>query len=186
VAQFGSALRSGRRGRRFKSGHPDAGQRPFSGLYDTGLKARLGAVWEPILFAASGRLFVFWFLGAVWEPAGALVPGLPGAFALARRLLEQGVEDRDRECEALLAAERPEAVISWLQPSRPGYKILARLASGELDLSHAALDAVADLHGNATGHIAALLTALGALPPRDTHMACLERDIAAILDGAAD
>jgi hypothetical protein len=44
----------------------------------------------------------------------------------------------------------------------PGYKILARLASGELDLSHAALDAVADLHRNATGHITALLTALGA------------------------
>src|SRR5713226_7869358 len=54
------------------------------------------------------------------------------------------------------------------------------------ELSHAALDAVADLHRNATGHITALLTALGALPARDTHMACLERDIAAILDGAAD
>ena len=88
--------------------------------------------------------------------------------------------------EALLAAERPEAVISWLQPCRPGYKILARLASGELDLSHAVLDAVTDLHRNATGHIAALLTALGALPGRDTHLACLERDIAAILDSAAD
>jgi integrase len=87
--------------------------------------------------------------------------------------------------EALLAAERPEAVISWLRPARPGHKILARLASGELDLSHAALDAVADVHRNATGHIAALLTALGALPGRDTHLACLERDVAAILDGAA-
>jgi hypothetical protein len=87
---------------------------------------------------------------------------------------------------ALLAAERPEAVISWLQPSRPGYRILARLASGELDLSHPALDAVADVHRNATGHIASLLTALGTLPRRDTHLACLERDIAAILDGAAD
>ncbi len=88
--------------------------------------------------------------------------------------------------EALLAAERPEAVISWLQPSRPGHKILARLASGELDLSHTALDAVTDLHRNATGHITALLTALGTLPRRDTHLACLERDIAAILDSAAN
>jgi integrase len=88
--------------------------------------------------------------------------------------------------EALLAAERPEAVISWLQPERPGPKILARLASGEMDLSHTALDTVADLHRNATGHITALLTALGALPRRDTHLACLERDIAAILDGTAD
>ena len=88
--------------------------------------------------------------------------------------------------QALLAAERPEAVLGWLQPYRPGHKILARLASGELDLSHPALDAVADVHRNATGHIASLLTALGTLPPRDTHMACLERDIAAILDGAAD
>ena len=77
-------------------------------------------------------------------------------------------------------------MISWLQPERPGHKILARLASGELDLSHAALDAVTDLHRNATGHITALLTALGALPARDTHLACLERDIAAILDRAAD
>jgi hypothetical protein len=51
--------------------------------------------------------------------------------------------------EALLAAERPEAVISWLQPSRPGHKILSRLASGELGLSHTAFDAVADLHRNA-------------------------------------
>jgi integrase len=77
-------------------------------------------------------------------------------------------------------------VISWLQPARPGHKILARLTSGELDLSHTALDAVADLHRNAAGHITALLTALGTLPGRDTHLACLERDIAAILDGAAD
>ena len=88
--------------------------------------------------------------------------------------------------QALLAAERPEAVISWLQSERPGHKILARLASGELDLSHTALDAVADLHRNATGHITALLTALGTLPRRDTHLACLERDIAAILEGTAD
>ena len=29
VAQLGSALRSGRRGRRFKSGHPDPGHRPL-------------------------------------------------------------------------------------------------------------------------------------------------------------
>lgn len=33
VAQFGSALRSGRRGRRFKSCHPDHKDRLFSGLF---------------------------------------------------------------------------------------------------------------------------------------------------------
>jgi hypothetical protein len=87
---------------------------------------------------------------------------------------------------ALLAAERPEAVIGWLRPYRPGHTILARLASGELELSHAALDAVDDVHRNATGHLGALLTALGALPQRDTHLALLERDLTTIVGGAAD
>src|SRR5229473_2770300 len=34
VAQFGSALDWGSRGRRFKSGRPDAGQRPVPGSWD--------------------------------------------------------------------------------------------------------------------------------------------------------
>ncbi len=87
---------------------------------------------------------------------------------------------------ALAAAERPEAIIGWIRPSRPGHKILARLASGELELSHEALDAVADLHRNATGHIDALLTALGALPGRDFHLARLERDLTAIIEPVTD
>src|SRR5215468_9339290 len=55
VAQLGSALRSGRRGRRFKSGHPDqetAGHRVFGGLRFAFCSSRcpvLGAEWEPIL-----------------------------------------------------------------------------------------------------------------------------------------
>jgi hypothetical protein len=89
-------------------------------------------------------------------------------------------------CAALLAAERPEAVIGWLRPYRPGHTILARLARGELELSHTALDAEDDVHRNATGHIGALLTALGAPPPRDTHLALLELDLTTIVGGVPD
>jgi hypothetical protein len=61
VAQLGSALRSGRRGRRFKSGHPDhetAGHRTSddlrSAFYPPGCP-NLGAKWEPILRLGARR-----------------------------------------------------------------------------------------------------------------------------------
>ena len=51
VAQLGSALRSGRRGRRFKSGHPDHGHRPLPtvgrGLFLCRTAAKYSNAYEP-------------------------------------------------------------------------------------------------------------------------------------------
>jgi hypothetical protein len=78
--------------------------------------------------------------------------------------------------ELLGAARRPRSVIRWLQTS-PGAAVLAELADGRLELSHAALDALPPARW--VPHLRALLVVAGALPARDE----LTAGFAAWLDG---
>lgn len=85
--------------------------------------------------------------------------------------------------DAFFAAHQPRSIFVWLDRS-PGARVLARLAAGELDLTHAALDGLAQtpsLH-----HLRQLLVATGALPERDPYMARLERAATALAASLED
>jgi hypothetical protein len=76
--------------------------------------------------------------------------------------------------EAFLAAEQPRSIFVWLDRS-PGAGLLRRLVTGEVQLTHDALD---DLPQTPSlRHLRQLLVATGALPERDPHLAGLERFI---------
>lgn len=81
--------------------------------------------------------------------------------------------------EAFFAAEQPRSIFVWLHSS-PGAVLLRRLVTGELALSHDALDELAPTPS--LRHLRQLLVATGALPERDPHMAALERFILATAD----
>lgn len=81
--------------------------------------------------------------------------------------------------EAFFAAEQPRSIFLWLHRS-PGALLLRRLVTGELALSHEALDELAQTPS--LRHLRQLLVATGALPERDPHMAALERFIRATAD----
>jgi hypothetical protein len=66
--------------------------------------------------------------------------------------------------QLLGAAHRPRSILRWLQTS-PGVQVLAELADGRLELSHAALDALPPARW--VSHLRALLVAAAALPARD-------------------
>jgi hypothetical protein len=85
---------------------------------------------------------------------------------------------------ALHEAPKPRAVLRWLQGNRPAVQALARIAAGELALSHEALDALAP--SRSLLFLSDLLVAAGALPPRDPALARLERWIAEHLDTIQD
>lgn len=84
--------------------------------------------------------------------------------------------------EAFFAAEQPRSVFLWLDRS-PGALLLRRLVTGELALSHEALDDLAQTPS--LRHLRQLLVATGALPERDPHMAALERFVRATADSLA-
>lgn len=83
--------------------------------------------------------------------------------------------------ELFARVDQPRTLLIWVnrKPSaeRPtrGIDVLARIASGELELTHDALDAL-DSTPSLT-HVRALLIAAGILPDRDPHIAALERAI---------
>jgi hypothetical protein len=72
----------------------------------------------------------------------------------------------------LAGYERPATVLGWLHKSTAA-AILRELGAGQRPLTHAALDELPD--GKPLRHLRAVLVATGALPPRDEHMARLER-----------
>ncbi len=78
--------------------------------------------------------------------------------------------------ELLGVVHRPRSILRWLQTS-PGAAVLAELADGRLELSHAALDALPPARW--VTHLRALLVVAGALPARDELVA----GFAAWLDG---
>lgn len=89
--------------------------------------------------------------------------------------------------DTLAQAENPETVIAWTRPSSKGNGtadvLLAQLGRGDVPLSHETLDALnTPGNGGTANHLDAILTANGALPPRDLELARLERAINAALD----
>ena len=84
--------------------------------------------------------------------------------------------------EAFLAAEQPRSILVWLHRS-PGAGLLRRLVTGEVQLSHEALDELPQTPS--LRHLRQLLVATGALPERDPHLAALERFIRATADSLA-
>ncbi|MGH6997719.1 MAG: hypothetical protein ACREEO_05960 [Phenylobacterium sp.] len=84
---------------------------------------------------------------------------------------------------AFLAAEQPRSIHVWLDRS-PGRAVLRRIALGELELSHQALDALPQTPSLA--HLRALLVAVDALPERDPHLARLQLALTARVDAVED
>ncbi len=76
--------------------------------------------------------------------------------------------------EAFRAAEQPRSVLRWTARS-PGATLLRKLATGELPLTHEALDALRPTPSSR--HLHALLVATGALPERDPYLANLIRAV---------
>jgi hypothetical protein len=75
---------------------------------------------------------------------------------------------------AILEIGNPVTALGWLDRS-PATAVLAKLASGELALTHQALDELP--RGFAVDHLRQLLVASGALPDRDPHLARLEQAV---------
>ncbi|MDP8929865.1 MAG: hypothetical protein M3O70_15170 [Actinomycetota bacterium] len=72
------------------------------------------------------------------------------------------------------ATRQPRSLFVWLDRS-PGARLLRQLATGEVELSHKALDA--QTQTPSLNHLRQLLIACGALPERDPQLALLERAI---------
>jgi len=78
--------------------------------------------------------------------------------------------------EALVAASDPRAVLDWLVKRGSSNRAISRIASGELPLSHASLDALEIEFGpRAIGHLEQLLGATGCLSARDQVLVKFER-----------
>lgn len=85
--------------------------------------------------------------------------------------------------ETLSGTDRPEAVLGWLS-KRPVASLLAEVAAGQRQLSHAELDALP--RRTMLVHLRAVLVAAGALPARDELLVRLEGFIGKILAARAD
>lgn len=84
--------------------------------------------------------------------------------------------------EALVSAERPATVVSWLDRSAAP-EILRRLKTSN-QLDHEDLDALPA--GKPVDHLRSVLVAVGTLPPRDEQMARLERWVTTTIGERAD
>lgn len=113
-----------------------------------------------------------------------------GRCSLQRRLRDLLGDDTGRVHPQLQALhdhlahhERPDTVLVWLSnPTPPA--ILRELAAGGQALTHATLDELPD--SKSLRHLRAMLIATSALPPRDEHLARLERWIKTTLAGFDD
>lgn len=83
--------------------------------------------------------------------------------------------------DALAATDRTNTVIAWLDSASAS--VLRGLDAGER-LTHAALDGLPD--GKPVEHLRSVLVAIGSLPPRDEHMARLERWITQVIAARPD
>jgi len=84
--------------------------------------------------------------------------------------------------DALAGHERPISVLRWLRDS--GTPVLRNMATGQLPLTHAALDDLPD--SKVLAHLRAVLVSAGTLPARDERMARLEHWIAATIAARPD
>lgn len=85
--------------------------------------------------------------------------------------------------DAIVATHSPRTALNWLRRGA-GAPLLAALASGQIPLSHAGLDAQPS--GRAVDYLRALLVAHGALPERDEALARLERRVTQLLAQVKD
>ena len=84
---------------------------------------------------------------------------------------------------ALCGAQRPESILTWLR--KPGVReLLKRLATGDIPLSHEALDQ--EPNSLRVEHLRSLLTHHKLLPRRDHYLALFERWLANKLDDIDD
>jgi hypothetical protein len=78
----------------------------------------------------------------------------------------------------LAGSERPNLVLAWLNKTAIA-SVLREFGTGQRAVSHAALDELPP--SKPVEHLRAILVATGTLPPRDEHLARLERWVARIL-----
>jgi hypothetical protein len=81
--------------------------------------------------------------------------------------------------EAVTAARQPRSTLNWLR-NGAGAGLLADVAAGRLAISHDALDACP--HRRAADYLRHMLTAAGALPPRDEELARTGQWLDAVLE----
>lgn len=97
---------------------------------------------------------------------------VPGAETTAAKLVT-----------ALCGAQRPESILTWLR--RAGVRdLLGRLATGEIPLSHEALDK--EPNSLRAEHVRSLLTHHGLLADRDHYLALFERWLISKLEAVED
>jgi hypothetical protein len=96
------------------------------------------------------------------DPAGAIPPALAGVL------------------EAITATRQLRVALNWLRQGG-GAALLADVAAGQLPLTHEALDACP--RRNAADYLRHMLTASGALPQRDEHLARTEQWLHGLLTG---
>ena len=82
--------------------------------------------------------------------------------------------------EAITATRQPRVALNWLRQGA-GAALLADAAAGRLPLTHEALDACP--RRKAADYLRHVLTASGALPQRDEHLARTERWLQELLTG---
>ena len=101
----------------------------------------------------------------------------------ARELLSAGtgtiVVELSGVFDAVTAARQPRSALNWLRKGA-GAGLLADVAAGRLAISHEALDA--HHHRRPADYLRHMLTAAGALPPRDEELARAGQWLAAILE----
>jgi hypothetical protein len=85
--------------------------------------------------------------------------------------------------QALASAQRPATVAAWLGKSTAP-AILADLRTGDRPLTHQVLDELPP--GKTVQHLRAVLVNLAVLPPRDEHLAQLQRWITTVLTARTD
>src|SRR5262249_54368263 len=85
--------------------------------------------------------------------------------------------------DALASSERPNLVLAWLNKTATA-SVLREFGTGQQAISHAALDELPV--SKPAEHLRAILVATGTLPPRDEHLARLERWIAHTLAARGD
>jgi hypothetical protein len=83
----------------------------------------------------------------------------------------------------LAGSERPNLVLAWLNKTAIA-SVLREFGTGQRAVSHAALDELPA--SKPVEHLRAILVATGTLPPRDEHLARLERWIARTLAERGD
>jgi hypothetical protein len=149
---------------------------------------RGGAIDEPLCAACARPDADFWRSCPSCGQPGRIHAGRCARCAVKRRLREllsgdNGEIRPDLQAlhDAFVAARRPDTVAAWLDKSAA--PAILRNLTGQ-PLTHASLDALPA--GKAVEHLRSVLVATGTLPPRDEHMARLDRWITAVVADRSD